>query len=148
MLKMMIVLAKIKNTPLIQSLTNKPVIKHAQMPLLGPKLMVLQPVFVLTATVVPKNIIKQLILLVLIAPLTLYAMDLTLLVVLIPSTSIHQILLVMLLVKMERNGETMNANVPLLKKLIMLVVLPVPETIKRPIKLKMLAYAKMGMHLP
>lgn len=148
MLKMMIVLAKIKNTPLIQSLTNKPVIKHAQMPLLGPKLMVLQPVFVLTATVVPKNIIKQLILLVLIAPLTLYAMDLTLLVVLIPSTSIHQILLVMLLVKMERNGETMNANVPLLKKLIMLVVLPVPETIKRPIKLKMLAYAKMGMHQP
>jgi len=144
----MIVLAKIKNTPLIQSLTNKPVIKHAQMPLLGPKLMVLQPVFVLTATVVPKNIINKLMMLVLIAPLTLYAMDLTLLVVLIPITSIHKILLVMLLVLPQRHGETMLASALLLKKLIMIVVLPVPETIKPLIQIKMLAYAKMGMHLP
>jgi len=118
------------------------------MPLLGPKLMVLQPVFVLTATIMPKNITIQVVMLVLIAPITLHAMDLTLLVVLIPSTSIPQINLVMLLVKMERNGEIMNANVPLLKKLMEMVVLPVPETIKRLIQIKMLANANLGMHLP
>jgi len=75
-------------------------------------------------------------------------MDLTLLVVLIPTTSIHQILLVMLLVLTQRHGETMLASALLLKKLMEMVVLPVPETIKPLIQIKMLAYAKMGMHLP
>lgn len=148
MLKMMIVLAKIKNSPMIQSLTNKPVVYHAQMTLLGPNLMVLQPVFVLTATVVPKNITIHLVVLVLLAPLTLHAMDLTLLVVLIPSTSNNPIDHVMLLVKMERNGEMMHANVPLLKKMMEMVVLTVPEQIKRLIMIKMLAYANLGMNLP
>merc|ERR1712224_949234 len=38
-------------------------------------------------------------------------------------------------------------NVPLLKKLLEMNVLPVPEIIKLPMELKMIAYAKMGMHL-
>lgn len=143
-----IVLAQALNTPHQQLLTNKNVNLLVQVPLFGPYLKVLQPVLVLTATVVPKNFgIPLVMVLVLTAPLTLHAMELAFLVVLETSTTILPINLVLLLVKMERNGETMNANVPLLKKLLEMNVLPVPEIIKLPMELKMIAYAKMGMHL-